>query len=647
MKETIKNIGIFAHVDAGKTTLTEQLLYQSGAIRKLGRVDHGDTQTDSLELERERGISIISMPTSYNYEGYKINIIDTPGHVDFVAEVERSMLVLDGAILVISAKEGVQSHTKLLFNALKRMEVPTLIFVNKVDRMGVEITRVLTAIRKHLTAAICVMQEVSGVGSKQAQVKRVALQPDDTLIELLSLVDEAILVDYLEGHELSDERLRYTLKSAVAARVIYPVLFGSALNGIGLAEILNAINELLPDFAPLLTDEAGAEPSGVVFKVSHMHGKKGRTCMIKLTAGQVALRGFIGEDRITGLSRWHHGQMEVVPVLQAGDIAMVTGLHHLKVGNTFGQGTRNKGFALGKPTLKVKVAVERPSQRQELLEALTVMADNDPYLSYQLNAFNDDIYITLFGHVQMEIVQETLRREYGIDIEMTDPMTIYLETPIQTAEAAVTMYQDGLHFHAAVGFRVEPLPKGSGVEYASEITTGFLQQTFQNGVVDGVYSCLDQGLAGWELTDLKITLISYEFSSPVSTPADYRALAPLVLFDALKKAGTKLLWPMGEYQLTIPIPEMGHAMSDLRQMKATIEEPVMEDELCTITGIIPVDLCQNYQMTVRQYSGGIGYFDLKVTGYEEAPADVYKERPRFKPDPANWGEYLMGIVRSG
>ncbi|MCB0061608.1 MAG: tetracycline resistance ribosomal protection protein TetB(P), partial [Caldilineaceae bacterium] len=249
------------------------------------------------------------------------------------------------------------------------------------------------------------------------------------------------------------------------------------------------------------------------------------------------------------------------------------------------------------------------------------------------------------GYVQMEIVQETLRRDYGIEIEMTDPMTIYLETPMQTGEAIVGMYQDGLHFHAGLGFRVEPLPLGSGIEYASEITTGYLKQTFQNGVEDGVFACLDQGLHGWELTDLKITLIGYEFSSPVSTPADYRALEPLVLFDALKKAETKLLWPMGDYQLTIPVPEMGRAMSDLRQMKATIDEPVMEADLCTITGIIPVDLCQNYQMTVRQYSGGVGYFDLKVTGYEEAPADAYKERPRFKPDPANWGEYLMGIVR--
>ncbi len=641
MKQPIKNIGIFAHVDAGKTTLTEQLLYQTGAIRKLGRVDHGDTQTDSLELERERGISIISMPTSYNYEGQKINIIDTPGHVDFIAEVERSMLVLDGAILVISAKEGIQSHTKLLFHALRRMAVPTLIFVNKIDRMGVEIAKGLAAIRQQLSPDIWIMQEVNGAGSKQAQVKAVVLQPEDTLIELLSIVDEALLVDYLEGHELAADRLHHTVKLAIADRLLYPVLFGSALNGIGIPEILDAINQLLPNFKALDTDET----SGIVFKISRLHGKKGRICMIKLTAGQVALRGFIGEDRITGLSRWYHGQVEPISVLHAGDIGLVVGLHHLHVGESFGGGTRNKGFALGKPTLKVKVFADRPMQRQDLLEALTIMADNDPYLSYQLNEFNDDIYITLFGYVQMEIVQETLKREYGIEIHMADPMTIYMETPVQMAEASVTMYEDGLPFHAAVGLRVEPLPSGSGIVYDSAVPTGYLKQTFQNGVEDGVHAYLDQGLHGWELTDMQITLISYEFSSPVSTPSDYRNVSPLVLFDALKKAGTKLLWPMGEYQLSVPTLHIGHAMADLKQMKATIEEPVLDDEMCTITGIIPVDLSHNYQITVHQYTGGVGHFDSKVVGYEEAPADMYKERARFKVDPANRGEYLMSMMR--
>ena len=641
MRETIKNIGIFAHVDAGKTTLTEQLLYQTGAIRHLGRVDHGNTQTDSLELERERGISIISMPTSYTYKAQKVNIIDTPGHVDFVAEVERSMLVLDGAILVISAREGVQSHTRLLFNALKRMAVPTLIFINKIDRLGVEVEKVLQAIRRQLSPDICVLQAISDEGSRQATINELALQPEDALIEMLSNVDETILMDYLEGEEIASERLYHAFKLAVAERVAYPVLFGSALNGIGIQEILDGINALLPRFEPLETEET----SGIVFKVSRKYVKTMRECMIKLTAGQVELRGFIGEDKVTNLYRWHHGKVEVTKALHAGDIGIVTGLN-LKVGETFGQGIRQKGFSLGKPTLKVKVEADRPSQRQELLEALALMMDNDPYLSYELNEFNDDIYITLFGYVQMEIVQEMLRRDFGIDIQMADPMTIYMETPKKMAEASVTMYQEGLPFHAAVGFRVEPLPPGSGLEYVSEITTGYLRQTFQNGVEDGVYAYLDQGLHGWGLTDMKISLISYEFNSVSSTPSDYRDLSPLVLFEALKKAGTRLLWPISEYQLSIPTIHMGRAMSDLQRMKATIEEPAIEGETCLIKGIVPVDLSHNYELTVHQYTAGLGHFESKVIGYEDAPEDMCKDRPRFKLDPARRGEYLLAKLRA-
>jgi len=642
LREKIKNIGIFAHVDAGKTTLTEQLLYQTGAIHQLGRVDHGNTQTDSLELERERGISIMSTPTSYTYQGQKVNIVDTPGHVDFVAEVERSMLVLDGAILVISAKEGVQSHTKLLFNALKRMEAPTLIFVNKIDRMGVEIGKVIADIRTQLSPHICVMQDVIGEGSRHATVRGVELRPDDELIEVLSKVDEMIMIDYLEGGEISTERLHRTLKMAMAERELYPVLFGSALHGIGVQEMLDTINDLLPQFEPLDTDET----SGIVFKVYRRHVKTLRESMIKLTAGQVALRGFIGEDKVTKISTWNHGAVEVADVLRAGEIGIVVGLHHLNVGDTFGQGIRHKGFSLGKPTLKVKVQADRPSQRQDLLEALSLMTERDPYLSYELNEFNEDIYINLFGYVQMEIVQEWLRRDYGIDVQLTDPMTIYMETPEKTAEAAVTMYEDGLPFHAAVGFRVEPLPRGSGIHYVSEIPTGHLQQVFQNGVEDGVHAYIDQGLRGWELTDMKVSLISFQFNSVDGTPGDYRDLSPLVLFEALKKAGTKLLWPISEYRLSVPISHMGRAISDLRRMKATMEEPVIDAESCLVMGIIPVELSHNYDFTLRQYTSGVGYFESKFIGYEDAPEEIDKERPRFKIDPANRGKYLLAKLKA-
>lgn len=637
MIQTIKNIGILAHVDAGKTSLTEQLLYLTGAIRNPGRVDHCNTRTDTLALERERGITIKSMSTSYNYRGQKINIVDTPGHVDFVAEVERSMLLLDGAILVISAREGVQSHTKLLFNALKRMEVPTLIFINKIDRMGVDIEKVITAIRTQLSPDIFILQDVIHEGTRQAQIKNLDLHPDDDLIELLSQVDEAILLDYLEGDIISSERLLNTLKMAVAERAVYPVLFGSALHAIGVQEILDETYRLLPRFNPPDSDE----PGGIVSAVTRMDDiMPGRMCVIKLTSGQVKHRGFIGEDKITQLLRWNHGQAESVKTLHAGDIGMVMGLNHLNVGDTFGQASQHKVFSLGKPMLKVKILLDRPSQRKELLQGLTLIAESDPYLSYELSEFNDDIYINLFGYVQMEIVQETLKRDYGVDTQMSDPMTIYMETPSSTEEVTITIHQDGLPFSAGLGFRIEPLARGSGIHYVSELKSGGLKQPFLNGIEDGVFAYLDQGLHGWELTDMKITLIDYQLI-PDTTPADYRNLSPLVIFEALKKVGTKLLWPISDYRLSIPTTQMGKAISDLAKMKATIGEPVIEADNCIITGVVPVTLCHNYEVTVHQYTSGMGYFESKVIGYEDAPEDMYQERPKFKIDPANRGEYLM------
>jgi len=207
------------------------------------------------------------------------------------------------------------------------------------------------------------------------------------------------------------------------------------------------------------------------------------------------------------------------------------------------------------------------------------------------------------------------------------------------------MHEDGLPFNAGVGLRVEPLPPGGGVQYGMGTSIGGLRQQYLNGIEDGVYAYLDQGLLGWELTDLKISLVSYEYDSVSSTPKDYRNLAPLVLFEALKEAGTKLLWPISEFQLTVPLTSMGRAMSDLQRMKAVVDEPVIGADTCQLRGSLPADLCHNYELSVQQYSGGMGHFESKVIRYEEAPQDLYKERPRFKVDPANRGEYLLAKSR--
>ncbi len=633
----IKNIGILAHVDAGKTTLTEQLLYQTGAIRQLGRVDHGNTRTDSLELERERGISIKSMPTSYWHNGYKINIIDTPGHVDFVAEVERSLLLLDGAVLVISAREGVQTHTRLLFNALRRMQIPTLLFINKIDRMGADLDAVLSDIRAYLTPNILALQTVHNLGQREVTVESLELQADDALIDMLSDVDDMLFMDYLDEQPITSERLQTTLQAAIATCAVYPVLFGSALQSIGLPEILEGINQLLPDFIAQQTTPN--EPCGVVASIQRLPSIAGRSSVIKVMGGIVELRAVIGEDRITNLYQFNKGELIPVERLTAGDIGVATGLHNLSVGETFGTVT-HKGFALGEPTLKVKLTATSTIQRKALLQALTFMSESDPYLSYELNHFNDDIYITLFGYVQLEIIEETLKRDYGLNIDIDEPMIILTETPLDVAERIIFIDDDTYPFCAGLGLRIAPLPRGSGIVYRTDaINMGGLISRFRNGIREGIMDSLAQGLYGWELTDMEITVIDYKVQ-PCTTPVEFRDLAPLVLFEALASVGTQRLWPIYAYELTIPATLMGRAMRDLQQMRASFDTPTIVDDVCTIIGQVPVANTKNYGFEVQNYSGGMGHFETHVIGYEVAPDDITAERPRFKIDPANLQLYL-------
>jgi len=633
----IKNIGIFAHVDAGKTTLTEQLLYNVGAIKTAGRVDKGDTQTDSNSIERERGISIYTMPASYDYRDQQINIIDTPGHVDFVAEVQRSMLVLDGAVLVISAKEGVQSHTKLLFNSLRKMNVPTLIFMNKIDRMGVDTNAVIKQIQKQLTKDIFITQSIADEGTKEATVKDLPLALCDSTIETLSPCDDTLLADYLDDKNIDTARLSESFKKSVQSCCLYPVMFGSALKNIGVVSILDNINELLPMFKKREENAL----SGVVFKVFYTNNQI-RNTVVKITAGSIKKYDYIEDDKITSIFTWKHGRVHSVDYLSPGEIGYFIGAKGLKIGDTFGDEKAHSLVDLGKPTLKAKISPTTMSSRVALLSALNIMADCDPYLSYELNEFSDDIYINMFGHIQMEIIEETLKRDFDVDVVFDKPMTIYMETPIAEAESSVRIFT--LPFAAGIALRISPLPIGSGVVYKHDVQTGGLTKQFLKAIEDGVYSYLDQGLLGWEITDIQISLIDYQFNSVDSTPSDYRRLAPLVLFRALSDAKTKLLWPMHDYILSVPTTMMGKAITDLGMKGATVSTPQISGENCTIAGRVPVENIDDYGLIVHEYTSGIGYFESHLSGYEHAPEGIVAQRKRFKTDAANEKEYLMSMM---
>ncbi len=632
----IKNIGIYAHVDAGKTTITEHLLYNTGVIRAVGRVDSGNTQTDSMELERKRGISIQSAPVSFMLNNTKVNLIDTPGHSDFVAEVERSMNVLDGAILVISAREGVQSHTSLLFDALARMKIPTILFINKIDRIGVSISAVLKDIDTNLTKKALPIQRADIDLNQNCIVDKIFEYEKDAVLEFLADYDDTILSNLVNGADTSKNYLNSRIIELAKHSEIYPILFGSALHSIGVEELITGIELLLPHSKTRESEVA----SGIVFKIKRNKNNE-RKIYVRLYEGRLNVRDYLNGEKITRIERLFDGKEKPDSNIESGDIGIIYGADNLKVGDCFGDVQDKLQANLGTPTVKVEISPANQNDRLALLNALTIISEEDPFLGYEISEIEKSIFLSIFGEIQMEIIQYRLQSEYGIEVLFKDAITIYKETPIGVGRAVMRKYAKGNPFYATVGLKVEPAPVGTGIEYVSKVPTGHLPQGFQNGIVDGINYAVTQGLQGWELNDIKITLIEGNYCSVNSTPADFRNLTPMVLLEAVDQAKTKLQWPLFAFKLKVPSYAIGKALSDLARMKAGFDSPVLSDNSYNIEGRIPADLCRKYDLEVRSYTEGKGIFITQFYRYEAAPAEIEATREKTKVDPLNKNMYIL------
>lgn len=649
MKNTINqykkvlNIGIFAHVDAGKTTITEQLLYNSGVIKKIGRVDHGDTVTDSMIQEKKRGITIQAQPVSFPINDIKINLIDTPGHVDFVAEVERSMQVLDGAILVISAKEGVQAHTYLLFHSLKKLKIPFIIFINKIDRPGSDTMAVLEEIQKSLTKNILSLQEIWGEGTKEAGVSELFSGDMSRNVEMIAELDENILNDFLENRDISFQRLRDSVLQLSKRGILHPVVSGSALSGTGICELIQAIEQLLPSKKP---DDSG-ECCFKVFKIKR-NSKEIKQYYIKVERGSVSVRDSVHGKKINKIDLLIDGKEENSVKLLAGDIGIIYGVD-LEVGSVIGHIDSCKNLSLGSPTLKAGIKALKSEHKQLLIAGINRIAETDPFLECELSHDHDEIYLNFFGEVQMEIVKEILLESHGVEVELMEPMVIYRETPVGRGEAVMEMTDSHNPFHAAVGLIVEAGEQGTGIEIISEVRIGNIPAGMWNGIHDGIYSALKQGLYGWAVTDIIVNITKVEIN-PGSTPAEFRDMTPMVVLEALNKAGTKLLWPLLNFDLKVPEVYYGKAVSDLLKMKAHFQDPDLSDEIVTITGSIPVETSRNYALELADYTGGKGMMSTTFSCYASSQSGEIKERKKMTPDPLDKALYIMsrrGRFQSG
>jgi len=643
------NLGILAHVDAGKTSLTERLLYAAGVIDEIGSVDDGSTQTDFLALERQRGITIKSAVVSFVVGDVTVNLIDTPGHPDFIAEVERVLSVLDGAVLVISAVEGVQPQTRVLLRTLRRLRIPTLLFVNKIDRPGADQERVLRSIAARLTPAIIPMGSAGGLGTSGARYTPYPAADagfTSRLVELLADHDDAFLAAYVEDETAaSDRQLRRALAAQTGRAVVHPVFFGSAITGAGVDALIAGITGLLP----AAEGAADAPVSGTVFKVER--GPAGeKIAYLRLFSGTVRTRdrlrfGADREGKVTAISVFDRGSAVRRALVAAGQIGKLWGLGEVRIGDAVGDaGTSADRHHFAPPTLETIVVPCRPADKGVLHMALTQLAEQDPLINLRLDDVRQEISVSLYGEVQKEVIQATLATDFGLEVTFRETTTICIERPVGTGAAVELVHKAPNPFLATVGLRVEPAPPGSGVAFRLAVELGSMPLAFFNAVEETVRETLQHGLHGWQVTDCAITMTHAGYTPPTSTAGDFRNLTPLVLMSALKRAGTAVYEPMHRFRLELPADTVGTVFPVLVRLRAVPDAPVIRGPSGTLEGDIPAARVHELEQHLPALTRGEGVLECAFDHYRRVHGTI-PTRPRSDHNPLNRKEYLLHVVR--
>ncbi|MFC8226175.1 GTP-binding protein [Streptomyces sp. NPDC057287] len=660
------NLGILAHVDAGKTSLTERLLHNAGVIDAVGSVDDGSTQTDSLALERQRGITIKSAVVSFAVDGVTVNLIDTPGHPDFIAEVERVLGVLDGAVLVVSAVEGVQAQTRILMRALRRLRIPTLVFVNKTDRAGARCEGVLADIARRLSPSVVAMGSVDAAGTRRARTR--ALTAGDpafvtALTDLLTGHDDDLLAAYVEGAAgVPYGRLRERLAAQTRQALVHPVYFGSAATGAGVAELTAGIAEFLPSAGQAVEGPA----SGTVFKVER--GPAGeKIAYARMFTGQVRTRERVRllgdgdhearEGKISAITVFDNGKDIRGDALPAGRIGRLRGLHTVRIGDTIGERAgRPTRSHFAPPTLETVVTPHRREDRGALHIALGHLAEQDPLIGVRRDEVRQEVSLSLYGEVQKEVIQATLADEYGIEVGFRETTTICLERPAGTGAAVEFIDVEPNPFLATVGLRVDPAPFGSGVRFRREVELGSMPYSLMRAVEDTVAETLAQGIHGWRVTDCTVTLTHSGYwprqshahavfdKSMSSTAGDFRNLTPLVLMEALKRAGTTVYEPMHHFRAELPADALGPLVPVLARLHAVPGPPVTDGGVCTVEGVVPAARVHELQQLLPGMTRGEGVLESAFEDYRPVDGPV-PHRSRTDRDPLNRKEYLLRTQR--
>jgi ribosomal protection tetracycline resistance protein len=645
VQTSLRNIAILAHADAGKTTITEQFLYLSGQTRQPGNVDKGTAQTDYLPVEKERGISVSSSHTSFHWDNTRINLIDTPGHVDFSSDVERVLRVPDGVILVISAVEGVQAHTETIWNVLRERKIPVLFFINKCDRTGSDTAAVIKAIHKELNTRPLQLQEISHEGGNEFSIRPLwgEGQIDPELAERIIESNETLLNRYLEGVTPAFEELDRQFSRLVQKAEVYPLLTGSAKMGVGMTALLDFVARYFP--APAGSVEKPL--SALVYSIGH-DKIMGKIAFIKIFNGSVKNREVIFnatswvEEKITQVRRQFPGRYEDTGMAEAGDLAGLCGLSSARVGDLLGIGAPEipEVVSLRTPLIIVRVRALNPNDYPALVTAMQELSSEDPALGFEWLREESELQVKIMGWIQMEVLEQILTDRFGILAKFENPTVIYKETPSSSGEGFVQYWMPKPCW-AILKFRIEAGERGSGVSYKSLVSFNDIQQKYQHEVERTLTTALKQGIKGWEVTDIRITLIEGEDHPMHSRAGDFVVATPMGIMNGLVNTGSTLLEPMIRFKIDAREELLGIITSDITLMRGQFGSPEISGGRFTITGEMPLSTSIDYPVKLSSRSGGKARISTSFSGYRECTDEQGIIRPYRGISPLDTAKYIL------
>lgn len=585
-------IGILAHVDAGKTTLTEAVLYRAGAIRRLGRVDKKDSYFDSHELERSRGITIFSKQNPFIFGERKFTLVDTPGHVDFSAEMERTLSVLDYAVLVIDGTSGIQSHTETIWQLLSDYGVPVFVFVNKTDRDGFDKNVLMREMKSRFSNA-CID----------------FTQEKESFDEEISMISEEMLEAFLEG-EAGGDFVKKEIAKAVAERNVFPCFFGSALQNAGVEKLLEALEKYT------LCKEYPEEFSARVYKIFH-DNQGNRVSFMKITGGKLSVKMMLGNEKIDTIKIYSGDKNEAVKEISAGSVCAVTGLSFASAGETLGlHGVKENSKPKLNPLLSSEVIICDGTDIHTAYRNLCIIGEELPELSVHIAGYSDEeqIQIRVMGRIQLEILKELTKERFGMEIEFGPCRILYKETV--TSSVMGYGHYEPLRHYAETHVRIEPADRDSGIMIENECSLEVLDSNFQNLILTHIGEKEHVGiLTGSPLTDVKIILTAGRSHLKHTEGGDFREATYRAIRQGLEKADNILLEPYYSFALRVPVNAMGRAISDIQRLCGEFEAPEMTETEAIIKGSGPVSEFMNYPEEVISYTSGKGIISMRENGY--------------------------------